>query len=130
MKVTLERILLVDDEADIRTVAAMALESLGGFVVGTCASGQEALARVSSSTPQLVLLDVIMPGMDGPATLSAMRTRSGLAVVPVVFMTAKTEPDEVARLRGLGAIGVIAKPFDPMTLPGTVQAIWRSHHGG
>jgi len=127
--VKLERILLVDDEADIRTVAAMALESLGGFVVETCASGPEAVARASSSAPQLVLLDVMMPGMDGPATLSAMRERCGETVPPVVFMTAKVEPEEVARLEELGAIGVIAKPFDPMTLAEAVQAVWRAHHG-
>jgi len=127
--VKLERILLVDDEADIRTVAAMALESLGGFAVETCASGPEAVARASSSAPHLVLLDVMMPGMDGPATLAAMRERCGEAVPPVAFMTAKVEPEEVARLQELGAIGVIAKPFDPMTLAEAVQAVWNARHG-
>jgi two-component system, OmpR family, response regulator len=127
--VKLERILLVDDETDIRTVAAMALSSLGGFAVETSASGPEALARVSSWAPQLVLLDVMMPGMDGPATLAAMRERCGPVVPPVAFMTAKVEPEEVARLEELGAIGVIAKPFDPMTLAEAVQAVWDARHG-
>lgn len=129
MTVRLERILLVDDESDIRTVTAMALESLGGFVVERCASGPAALARLAAFAPQLVLLDVMMPGMDGPATLAALRARDDFAAPPVVFLTARTDPAAVDELRALGAIDVIAKPFDPMALPAAVRAIWSSHRG-
>ncbi|SMF61195.1 response regulator [Allosphingosinicella indica] len=110
------RILYVDDEADIREVAAMALELEPGFEVRSCASGAEALAVVTEWHPDLILLDVMMPQMDGPAVLARLRQRPATADTPVLFVTARTQQQEVAQLRALGAQGVIAKPFDPMTL--------------
>lgn len=121
---TLERILYIEDEADIQTIARLALESIGGFVVETCSSGREGLDRVADFAPDLVLLDVMMPDMDGPATLRALRQLPGMAAVPVVFMTAKVQPQEVAEYRARGALDVIAKPFDPMTLAAQVREIW------
>lgn len=125
----LQRILLVDDEADIRTVARLALEAVGGFEVHECASGFAAAAAIADYAPQLVLMDVMMPGQDGMETLKVLRATPGLAQVPVVFMTAKVQPQEVALLRGLGAVDVIAKPFDPMTLAQTVRQIWERQAG-
>jgi two-component system OmpR family response regulator len=123
-KTPLQRILLVDDEADIRTVARLALEAVGGFEVHECASGFAAAAAIAEHAPQLVLMDVMMPGQDGMETLKVLRATPGLQQVPVVFMTAKVQPQEVALLRSLGAIDVIAKPFDPMTLAQAVRQIW------
>lgn len=123
----LKKILLVEDEPDIRMVAKLALESVGGFSVEACASGQEALARAETVAPDLVILDVMMPGMDGPATLGALRALPSLGATPVLFMTAKVQPQEIAHYRSLGAIDVVAKPFDPMTLAQAVKAIWEKH---
>jgi two-component system OmpR family response regulator len=128
-KPPLQRILLVDDEADIRTVARLALEAIGGFEVHECASGLAAPAAVAEHAPQLVLMDVMMPGQDGLETLKVLRATKGLPPVPVVFMTAKVQPQEVASFRGLGALDVIAKPFDPMTLAQTVRQIWDRQPG-
>ncbi len=121
---TLSRILFVEDDPDIQTVARMALEAVGGFRVMPCSSGAEALERVAAFAPDLILLDVMMPGMDGLATLEALRRLPEAAAIPVIFMTAKVQAQEVARYREVGAVDVIAKPFDPMTLPSTVRAIW------
>ncbi len=121
----LTRIMYVDDEPDIRAIVEMALEMVGGFSVTLCNSGQEALERVQEAGPELVLLDVMMPEMDGPQTLAALRRMPAAAALPVVFMTAKVQPAEVARLRGLGAADVIAKPFDPLALSDQVREIWR-----
>jgi two-component system, OmpR family, response regulator len=126
----LQRILLVDDEADIRAVARLALEAVGGFQVQECASGFAAPAAVADYAPQLVLMDVMMPGQDGTETLKVLRATPGLPLVPVVFMTAKVQSHEVAMLRSLGAVDVIAKPFDPMTLAQTVRQIWDRETGG
>ena len=121
---TLQRILFVEDDPDIQTVARMALEAVGGFTVLACSHGAEALDKISGFSPDLILLDVMMPGMDGPATLEALRRLPEAAHVPVVFMTAKVQAQEVARYRELGAVDVIAKPFDPMALSETVRSIW------
>ena len=121
---TLQRILYVEDEADIQAVAKMALELVGGFTVKICSSGEEALREADAFAPDMILLDVMMPGMDGRATLQALRERPGYADVPVAFMTAKVQPSEVRQFISLGARDVIAKPFDPMTLSDQVRTIW------
>ena len=125
----LTRILHVDDEPDIQAVTALALEVLGGFTVESCGSGAEALERAESFRPDLIILDVMMPGMDGPATLQELRQRPSLAEVPVIFMTAKVQTQEVEHYLGLGASGVITKPFDPESLSGEVAAIWAQSCG-
>jgi two-component system OmpR family response regulator len=121
----LRTVLYVDDEPDIRQVVELALGLAGDLEVHTCESGEQALQRLPQLKPDLVLLDVMMPGTDGPTTLSRMRAHPALADIPVVFMTAKAMPQEVARFRQLGAAGVIPKPFDPMQLSGQVQAMWQ-----
>jgi len=120
----LARILYVEDEPDIRAIAQMALEAVGGFTVIACASGSEALARAPGAGADLLLLDVMMPGMDGPSTLKALRELPSTANTPVIFMTAKVQAAEVAQYRELGAIDVIHKPFDPMELSAQINRIW------
>jgi CheY-like chemotaxis protein len=120
----LQRILYVEDDPDIQSVARLALEMVGGFTVKICSSGEEALREAAAFAPDLILLDVMMPGMDGPSTLKSLRTQPGLATVPAAFMTAKVQPAEVAHYKSLSALDVIAKPFDPMTLASQVRAIW------
>lgn len=110
------RVLYVDDEADIREVAAMSLTLDPALDVRTCAAGQEALAVAAAWQPHLILLDVMMPGMDGPETLAQLKAGEQTTAVPVVFITARTQAYEIERFLSLGAIGVIAKPFDPMEL--------------
>jgi two-component system, OmpR family, response regulator len=122
----LKSVLYVDDEPDIREVVEMSLNLVPGVAVKTCGSGAAALQLLPSFLPDLVLLDVMMPGLDGPATLARMRNDAALKHIPVVFMTAKALPQEVDRFMSLGAVGVISKPFDPMQLATRVQEIWRS----
>jgi two-component system OmpR family response regulator len=118
-----QRILYVEDEPDIRTIGQMALEVVGGFTVVACASGAEAVEAAPSAGADLLLLDVMMPGMDGHMTLRALRALPATAQTPVIFMTAKVQPAEVAQHKALGAIEVIAKPFDPMVLADEIRAI-------
>ena len=120
----LRRILFVEDDPDIRTVATMALEAVGGFSVLACDSGAQAVEKAPAFGPDLVLLDVMMPGLDGPATLESLRRLPEIRETPVVFMTARVQTHEVARYREMGAADVIAKPFDPMALSDTVRSIW------
>lgn len=118
-----DRILYIDDEADIREVAEMALELDPGFDVRTCASGREGLAAAREWQPDLILLDVMMPELDGPGVLEKLRHDPATAAIPVVFITARTQAHEVERLRALGARGVLAKPFDAMALAGQVREL-------
>jgi len=124
---TLNHILMVEDELDIQTVARLSLESVGGFKVDICSSGQEALDNVLQINPDLILLDVMMPGMDGPTTLQELKKIPELSDTPVIFMTAKVQPQEVQQYKELGAIDVIPKPFDPMTLSDHVRTIWENN---
>jgi CheY-like chemotaxis protein len=121
---SLARILYAEDEPDIQAVAKLALEMVGGFQVLICASGIEALEKVKDFAPDLILLDVMMPGMDGPTTLQRLRADPATAAIPVIFLTAKVQPAEVAQYQTLGALDVIAKPFDPMNLANRVREIW------
>lgn len=125
----LESILYVDDEPDLREVATMALEAVGGFDVTAVSSGAEALIKAQTRRHDLFLLDVMMPVMDGPATLKALRSLPDLVDVPVVFITAKAHSDELDALRALGAAGIISKPFDPMRIADQLREIWENAHG-
>src|SRR5712671_4895262 len=111
------RILHVDDEPDIREVVQVSLGLDPDFSVRSCASGRDALAVTADWSPDLVLLDVMMPDMDGPTTLAHLRERPATVEVPIVFMTARAQSSDIEHFMSLGAAGVIAKPFDPMTLP-------------
>lgn len=123
-------VLYVDDEPDIREIAAMALELDGDMAVTPCASGEEALASVKAARPDLVLLDVMMPGLDGPGTLARLREMAEGRDLPVVFITAKAGSRDAERFMSFGAIGVIAKPFDPMGLAAEVRRLWAGHRSG
>lgn len=125
----LQKILYVEDEPDIQAIAEMSLQVVGGFDVALCSSGDEALEKAEGIAPDLILLDVMMPGMDGPTTLKKLREIEALNDVPIVFMTAKAMTAEIAELKELGAVDVIPKPFDPMSLPDQVRAIWASVKG-
>jgi CheY-like chemotaxis protein len=118
----LSRILLVDDDDNIRTIAELSLED--DFQVDIASSGQEAIDIAMVRPPDLILLDVMMPGLDGKATFGKFKEIPSLAAIPVVFMTAKVLTHEIDFYLELGAAGVISKPFDPMTLAEEVQTIW------
>ena len=126
MSGVLSKILLVEDEEDIQDIATMSLETLGGFEVKIASSGKEALSLAPEFQPDLILLDVMMPEMDGPTTLESLRSRSETASIPVVFMTAKVQTHEIDELRTLGVLEVIQKPFSAAGLPRELQAIWEN----
>jgi len=117
------KLLVVDDDPDIRRIAALSLGRLGGFQVALASCAEEALAEVRNNRPDLVLLDVTMPGTDGPATLAAIHALPGSETLPVVFFTATSSDIEVERLRSLGAIAVLPKPFEVAELPKRIRAI-------
>jgi len=121
----MNRLLYVEDEPDIREIALLALGEVGGFQVETAGCGTEALMAVGSFTPDVILLDVMMPGMDGPETLKELRKKPETSRTPVIFMTAKVQPREVDVYHRMGAVGVIPKPFDPMELANQVRSILR-----
>lgn len=123
----LKKIMHVEDDLSIQMVARVALEAVGGFTVCTCSSGQEALAQFVLFQPDLLLLDVMMPGMDGPSTLKQLQAQHELSRIPVVFMTAKVQPSEIESYIALGASDVVVKPFDPMTLSTQIRQIWLQH---
>ena len=120
---TIHRVLIVDDEPDIRLIAELSLRRVGGWDVASAGSGGEAVALASAYLPDVILLDVMMPTMDGPMTLFRLRQQPTLAAVPVIFITARAQRHEVERYRELGAVGVIVKPFDPMSLPGEIRRL-------
>jgi CheY-like chemotaxis protein len=124
----LRRVMCVEDDPDIRMILEFSLATVGGYEVCMCAGGQLAIDQTPFFKPDLVLLDVMMPGLTGPQTLAALRSQPGMAGVPVVFLTAKAMPDEVEELLQYGATGVIVKPFDPVRLPQDIRIYWE--HGG
>jgi CheY-like chemotaxis protein len=125
----LTRVLVVEDDPDIQAVVTFALGQVGGLQVEACASGPEAIARAVDFRPEIVLLDAMLPGMDGTATLRALRGLPETASTPVVFMTARAQPHELEAYRRAGACDVLVKPFDARRLPSLLGAIWRRIHG-
>lgn len=120
----LKRILHVDDDQNIRDVVDMVLTTLGGYEVLTLSSGAEAIEEAASFKPDLLLLDLAMPGMDGVETLKNLRALPDTKTVPAIFLTAKTEPEDVEKLLATGALAVIEKPIKPMTLCAQLVEIW------
>ena len=118
-------ILFVEDDADIRLLASMALVEMGGFIVTEAENGREALSYLNTHRPDLILMDMMMPELDGMSTLKLIKATPDLANIPVVFMTARVQPDEVKNYIASGALGVIIKPFDPMTLVEQVNLLWK-----
>jgi two-component system, OmpR family, response regulator len=119
----IRKIMMVDDEPHIRRIGELSLRGVGKWQVVLAGSGREAIELAEKEQPDVILLDVMMPGMDGPATLAELRNTQQTAMIPVIFLTAKAQRHEVERYRLLGAAGVLTKPFDPMTLPDDVRTI-------
>ena len=122
----LKQILVLEDEPDIRKIIAISLENIGGFTVEICDSGQAALIILSQQKPDLIILDVMMPVMDGPSFLKQIRQLPDLKDIPVIFMTAKVQSHEIEEYFAMGVIGVISKPFDPVALPDQIRELWLS----
>jgi two-component system OmpR family response regulator len=123
----LRTLLYIDDEADIRQIAKLALSLTNGLTIHVGASGEEALELSRRLQPDLLLLDVMMPGLDGPGTLERLREDDAIDHIPVIFVTAKAMPREVEMFLQMGAIGVIGKPFDPMQLGRQVLSFWNEY---
>ena len=123
----LKRILLVEDDPDIQTITSLALGTFGGYEVLVCGSAAEAMDRAAAFAPDLILLDVMMPGVDGIEALKALRKIQETADTPVVFLTARVQPSDIARYQELGSLGLIRKPFEPMGLVETIGQIWSRH---
>ena len=120
----LRSILYVEDDLHVRTTAKLVLEVIGKFSVRECCSGHEALLAAENFCPDLILLDVMMPELDGLETLALLRTLPHLAETPALFVTGLTTPDDIERYMRAGAIGVIAKPLVPLRLAGQVHKLW------
>ena len=129
-KDTLNRILYVEDDADIRKIVSLSLESIGDYAVAACGSCDDALQVVDDFDPDLLLLDVMMPDVDGPGTLRELRKRDSATDAPAVFITAKVQAGDLVKYRRLGVVDVIVKPFDPMMLSERIAEIWQQHRSG
>ncbi len=125
----LQRIICVDDEADMRMLIKLCLENVGGYDVLVCSSGKELLENIERWRPDLIILDAVMPIMDGPATFAQLRAMENGLHTPVLFMTGKAKDTE-AELLATGAIGLIMKPFDPVYLASDIQGIWEATQNG
>ena len=112
----MRRVLIIDDEDDIREVAALSLESVAGWEIATANSGAAGIERAKEFKPDAILMDVMMPGMDGPTTFRAMQQIPEVAQIPVLLLTAKVQGVDQRRFADLGVVAVLFKPFDPMTL--------------
>lgn len=117
------KVLLVDDDTNIRMVAVMGLEDEMDWEIQEASSGQEAIQLASEQKPDLILLDMMMPGMDGISTFGKLRELDTVKDTPIIFMTAKVQPEEIESYKSLGARGVIIKPFDPITLAQEIHEI-------
>ena len=120
---TIKKILLIDDEENIRLIAQIGLEDRPDWQVLSAASGEQGLALAIVEKPDLILLDVMMAGMDGKATLQKLKETPQIANIPVIFMTAKAQKHELDSYLNLGVLGVIIKPFDPLTLSSEVEKL-------
>jgi CheY-like chemotaxis protein len=117
------KILIIDDEDDIREVAALSLESVAGWEVVTANSGTQGLARAVEQQPDAILLDVMMPGMDGPTTFRELRKNPATANIPVLLLTAKVQANDQRRFADLGVSAILFKPFDPLTLSAQIADV-------
>jgi DNA-binding response OmpR family regulator len=120
----LKRIMYVDDDLDLQDIVRLGLETRGGFTVTCCDSGNQALEEIKTFKPDLVILDMVLPGMSGLRLLERMRELRGVPWIPVIFLTSKIRPDQVKEYEKLGVIGVINKPFNPLELRHQVREIW------
>ncbi len=121
----MHRILIIDDEDDIREVAALTLEAIAGWHVTSASSGAEGIERALVEQPEAILMDVMMPDMDGPSTFRKMQQMPGIAHIPVLLLTAKVQGVDQRRFADLGVAAVLFKPFDPMTLADQISEALR-----
>lgn len=128
MPPSLRKIMCIDDEPDILEIVKACLEIGGNYTVSTCSSGKEALDTIGEVKPDLIMLDILIPAMDGVTIFGKLRGYSSLKTVPIVFVSAMVQPKEVSAYIELGAAGVIMKPFDPMKLTAEVESMWKSFH--
>ncbi|MBQ0760831.1 MAG: response regulator [Zhongshania sp.] len=126
--ITLTRLMYIEDEPDIRAVAEIALRQVAGFEVKICENGYEGIEAIHSFNPQLVLLDVMMPNLDGPQILKKIHAMPEFQNTPMIFITAKAQTEEIDKLKKLGALDVITKPFNPMTIGNDIRIIWQRYH--
>ncbi|MFH1602329.1 MAG: response regulator [Pseudomonadota bacterium] len=117
--------MVVEDDPDIQLITRLGLEICGGYDVRVCGSGVEALQSATAYAPDLILLDMMMPGMDGLATMDALRGLPGLAATPTIFLTANAQEQLRRDLIKRGALGVILKPIEPQGLVDQIRAIWQ-----
>jgi CheY-like chemotaxis protein len=119
----MRRILIIDDEDDIREVAALSLEATAGWHILTASSGTEGIQLAAVEQPDAILMDVMMPGVDGPTTFRAMQVNADIAHIPVLLLTAKVQGVDQRRFADLGVAGILFKPFDPLTLAEQIRKI-------
>lgn len=124
----LSHVVYVDDEPDMRMLVQTTLENIGGIRVTLCENGIDTLEAAVDQQPQMIILDVMMRDMDGPTILREIKNDPRVSRIPVIFLTAKTDPALLAEYKGMGAAGIIAKPFDLMNLPEQVRSLWEQSH--
>lgn len=124
----LKRIMHIEDDESIRMITSVTLEAVGNLEVLSCESGYDGIRQFEAFQPQVVLLDVMMPDLDGPGTLEEMKSRYRLDNVMVLFMTAKVQQEELAHFKSIGGFDVIEKPFDPMTLADKIRTCWEKYN--
>jgi len=117
----MRHILIVDDEEDIREVASLTLEATAGWQISTASSGTEGIEKARDLHPDAILMDVMMPGMDGPTTFREMQKDPSIANIPVLLLTAKVQGVDQRRFADLGVTTVLFKPFDPMELADQIR---------
>lgn len=120
----LKKILYAEDEPDVQTIVELTVQTMSEYQIKICNNGKELLKCVSEFNPDLILLDVMMPEMDGPTTFRNLQSEENTKDIPVIFMTAKAQVHEIEIFKEIGVVGIITKPFDPMNLCDEIQAIW------
>jgi len=125
---TIKKVLMADDDADIRKICNLSLSAVGKWQVVLAATGAEAVIKAKEEAPGLILLDVMMPGVDGVTAFHQIKEIPALADVPVILITAKVQPEELEKYMSLGIAGVIMKPFDPMRLPQEIMRLLAQHY--
>lgn len=124
----LKKILYAEDEPDVQTVVELTIQTMSDYQVKICNNGKKLLECVNEYNPDLIILDIMMPEMDGPTTFRHLKLNESTKDIPVIFMTAKAQVHEVEIFKETGAIGVITKPFDPMNLCDEIQTIWDNRY--
>lgn len=125
----LKKILYAEDEPDVQTIVELTVQTMSDYEIKVCNNGKKLLECVEEYSPDLILLDVMMPEMDGPTTFKNLQANENTKKIPVIFMTAKAQVHEIEIFKELGALGIITKPFDPMDLCNEIEQIWNSYNG-